>query len=194
MAEYQATLKSYEEKLLDNTSQLARLTTQIQNLANAIYAKGGGGSSSSGGSGGGGNSSSSNDFYKKNNLVGYGSTIIGQGGHVEINGGKSNITFTLTPATGGQVTSATGFASGIKGTLLGVVTTSSPGASFTLAKVNFYVSGVVDGDNIAAYQYQNNKWVQIPVVEVRKDHVVVNMSQHGTIAFIRVPVMAYVTK
>ena len=197
MTEYEDALESYEEQLYVNTAQLASLTTQVQNLANAINAGGGkssGSSGSSGGSGGGGGSSSSaNDFYKRNNIIGYGSTIVGQGGHVEINGGKSNVTFVLTPATGGQLTAATGFSAGLGGELLNVVTTSSPGASFKTAKVNFYVSGVSAGDNIAVYQLQGSKWVQLPVVETRKDHVIVNMTRHGTVAFIRVPVLAYAT-
>ena len=197
MTEYEDALESYEEQLYVNTAQLASLTTQVQNLANAINAGGGkssGSSGSSGGSGGGGGSSSSaNDFYKRNNIIGYGSTIVGQGGHVEINGGKSNVTFVLTPATGGQLTAATNFSSGLGGELLNVVTTSSPGASFKTAKVNFYVSGVSAGDNIAVYQLQGSKWVQLPVVETRKDHVIVNMTRHGTVAFIRVPVLAYAT-
>lgn len=197
MTEYEDALESYEEQLYVNTAQLASLTTQVQNLANAINAGGGkssGSSGSSGGSGGGGGSSSSaNDFYKRNNIIGYGSTIVGQGGHVEINGGKSNVTFVLTPATGGQLTAATGFSAGLGGELLNVVNTSSPGASFKTAKVNFYVSGVSAGDNIAVYQLQGSKWVQLPVVETRKDHVIVNMTRHGTVAFIRVPVLAYAT-
>ena len=197
MTEYEDALESYEEQLYVNTAQLASLTTQVQNLANAINAGGGkssGSSGSSGGSGGGGGSSSSaNDFYKRNNIIGYGSTIVGQGGHVEINGGKSNVTFVLTPATGGQLTAATGFSAGLGGELLNVVNTSSPGASFKTAKVNFYVSGVNAGDNIAVYQLQGSKWVQLPVVETRKDHVIVNMTRHGTVAFIRVPVLAYAT-
>ncbi len=198
MTEYEDALESYEEQLYVNTAQLASLTTQVQNLANAINAGGGkssGSSGSSGGSGGGGggSSSSANDFYKRNNIIGYGSTIVGQGGHVEINGGKSNVTFVLTPATGGQLTAATNFSSGLGGELLSVVTTSSPGASFKTAKVNFYVSGVSAGDNIAVYQLQGSKWVQLPVVETRKDHVIVNMTRHGTVAFIRVPVLAYAT-
>ena len=197
MTEYEDALESYEEQLYVNTAQLASLTTQVQNLANAINAgsgKSSGSSGSSGGSGGGGGSSSSaNDFYKRNNIIGYGSTIVGQGGHVEINGGKSNVTFVLTPATGGQLTAATGFSAGLGGELLNVVNTSSPGASFKTAKVNFYVSGVNVGDNIAVYQLQGSKWVQLPVVETRKDHVIVNMTRHGTVAFIRVPVLAYAT-
>lgn len=196
MTEYEDALESYEEQLYVNTAQLASLTTQVQNLANAISASGSKSSKSSGssgGSGGGGSSSSANDFYKRNNIVGYGSTIVGQGGHVEINGGKSNVTFVLTPATGGQLTAATNFSSGLGGELLNVVTTSSPGASFKTAKVNFYVSGVSAGDNIAVYQLQGSKWVQLQVVETRKDHVIVNMTRHGTVAFIRVPVLAYAT-
>ena len=196
MSEYEEALESYEEQLYVNTAQLASLTTQVKNLANAISAsssKSSKSSGSSGGSGGGGSSSSANDFYKRNNIVGYGSNIVGQGGHVEINGGKSNVTFVLTPATGGQLTAATNFSAGLGGALLNVVTTSSPGASFKTAKVNFYVSGVNTGDNIAVYQLQGSKWVQLPVVETRKDHVIVNMTRHGTVAFIRVPVLAYAT-
>lgn len=198
MEEYEKALTEYEEELYVNTAQLAKLTTEVQNLANAINAGGGKSSGSSGksggsGGGGGGSSSSANDFYKRNNIIGYGSTIVGQGGHVEINGGKSNVTFVLTPATGGQLTAATGFSAGLGGALLNVVNTSSPGASFKTAKVNFYVSGVNAGDNIAVYQLQGNKWVQLPVVETRKDHVIVNMTRHGTVAFIRVPVLAYAT-
>ena len=198
MEEYEVILEGYEEQLQSSTAQLALLTTQVQNLANAISASGSKGSKSSGSSGGsggsgGGSSSSANDFYKRNNIVGYGSTIVGQGGHVEINGGKSSVTFVLTPATGGQLTSATSLAASVGGTLLNVVTTSSPGASFKTAKVNFYVSGVSVGDNIAVYQLQGSKWVQLQVSEIRKEHVIVNMSQHGTVAFIRVPVMASAT-
>ena len=190
--EWEKMQKNQEE----NNKTIAELTKQIQSLTNAVRA-GQNNNNNKSSSGGGGSrtssSSSANEFYKRNNIVGYGSNIVGQGGHVEINGGKSNVTFVLTPATGGQLTAATTLASNVGGTLLNVVTTSSPGASFTTAKVNFYVSGVVVGDNIAVYQIQNNQWVQLPTAEIRKDHVVVNMTKHGTIAFVRVPVLASVT-
>lgn len=191
--EWEKMQKNQEE----NNKTIAELTKQIQSLTNAVRAGQNNNNNNNKSSSGGGSrkssGSSANEFYKRNNIVGYGSNIVGQGGHVEINGGKSNVTFVLTPATNGQLTSATTLAANVGGSLLNVVTTSSPGASFTSAKVNFYVSGVVVGDNIAVYQIQNNQWVQLPTAEIRKDHVVVNMTKHGTIAFVRVPVLASVT-
>ncbi|SDA47881.1 hypothetical protein SAMN02910275_00700 [Butyrivibrio sp. INlla18] len=190
--EWEKMQKNQEE----NNKTIAELTKQIQSLTNAVRAgqnNNNNNKSSSGGESRPSSRASANEFYKRNNAVGYGSNTVAQGGHVEINGGKSNVTFVLTPATGGQLTAATTLASNVGGTLLNVVTTSSPGASFTSAKVNFYVSGVVVGDNIAVYQIQNNQWVQLPTAEIRKDHVVVNMTKHGTIAFVRVPVLASVT-
>ena len=112
---------------------------------------------------------------------------------MEINGGRSNVTFKIAGANGGQVTQANSLAGSLGGSLIACITTSSPGASFSSAKVNFYLAGVQAGDNIAVYQIQGNNWVQLPTAEIRKDHVVVNMTRHGTLAFIRVPVLAAVT-
>ena len=136
--------------------------------------------------------SSQNAMLSRNNAVSYGGNIVGQGGHVEINGGKSNVTFTVGVPDGGTMSSANSLAANLKGTLLNCVTVSTT-AGFRTAKVNFYVSGVTNGDNIAVYQVQNNKWVQLPTAEIRQDHVVVNMTRTGTIAFIRVPVLASIT-
>ena len=91
------------------------------------------------------------------------------------------------------MTSATSLAAQVGGSLVNCINTSSPGVSFANAKVNFFVSGVQAGDNIAVYQSQNGKWVQIPVLEIRQDHVVVNLTRHGTLAFVRVPALATIT-
>ena len=128
----------------------------------------------------------------RNNAVSFNGNIIGQGGHVEINGGRSNVTFILGVPDGGTLTSANTLAGSVRGGLINCVTVSSA-VGFRTARVNFYMPGVVAGDTIAVYQLQNGKWVQLPTAEIRKDHVVVDMTRYGTLAFIRVPVLAAVT-
>lgn len=128
----------------------------------------------------------------RNNAVSYGNNVISQGGHVEINGGKSNVTISIGAPDSGTVSQANSLATNLKGTLLNCVTMSSP-VAFNTAKVNFYMPGVVTNDNIAVYQIQNSKWVQVPTAEIRQDHVVVNLTKSGTLAFVRVPVLATVT-
>ena len=109
---------------------------------------------------------------------------------VVINGCKSNATFMVSGVDGGTLTSAKNQAKNVGGSLVTCIETSAPGVVFKSAQVNFYVGGVTDGDNIAVYQLQNGKWVQLSVAEIRKDQVVVNMTQHGKLAFVRVPALA----
>lgn len=161
--------------------QIEDLLAQIESLKNALTA---------GGDYRGGSSAQQNAAYAQNNLINYGGFIIGQGGHVEINGGRSNVTFRISMPNSSQITSANQLAASVGGAVISCVNTSSPGATFATAKVNFYLSGVQTGDNIAVYQLQGKNWVQLPTPEIRKDHVVVNMTQHGTLAFIKVPVLA----
>lgn len=172
--------------------EIEDLTKQIQSLTRAVNA------SNSKGSGGGGGGSSRqqpnrSDVYTRNNAVAYGGNVVAQGGKVEINGGRSNVTFVVKAPAGGVYTSASSLAASLGGTLLNCINTSSPGVAFVTAKVNFYISGVGDNDNIAVYQMQRGSWVQLPTAEIRRDHVVVNMTQHGDLAFIRVPVLATAT-
>ncbi len=144
-------------------------------------------------SSGGGGGRSSAPSSSSGNYVNFGGTVTYQGGKIEINGGRSNVTFTIKAPSSGVSTSAGTLATQLGGSLLSCISTSSPGVGFRTAKVNFYVSGVQDGDNIAVYQNQGGSWVQLPTAEIRKDHVVVNMTKHGDLAFIRVPVLAAVT-
>ena len=185
------TPKEIMEKLEELEKENAELRKSISDLTKAVQArnKGGGGSSNSGGSG-----SSSTTPSGGSNYVNFGGNITYQGGKIEINGGRSNVTFTIKAPASGTVSSAASLAGKVGGSLVSCIETSSPGVAFSTAKVNFYVSGVQAGENIAVYQNQNGTWVQLPVVEIRKDHVVVNMSRHGSIAFIRVPVMASITQ
>ena len=127
----------------------------------------------------------------KNNAVGNGNGgYVAQGGHVQINGGKSNVTFTLAAPSTGVLNSANKQASSVGGTLLHCVTTSSPGVSFKSAVVNFTVTGVTANDTIAVYQLQGNTWVQVLVSSITDNHVTVNLTQHGPLAFVRVAAVA----
>ena len=178
------------EAIKELEDKIDKLTDKINKLTKAVQASNKGG-------GGGGKSPSPAEpisaLLKRNNAVSYGGNTVAQGGHVEINGGKSNVTFVINPASGGVISSANGLAAGLGGTLINCFVTSSPGVAFSSAKCNFFCSGVNAGDNIAVYQQQKSGWVQLTVAEIRKDHVVVHMSGHGPIAFIRVPALAQVT-
>lgn len=170
--------------------EIDQLTGQIKKLTKAVQA------ANKGGGGGGGTPSPSEPrsaILRRNNAVAYYGNTVAQGGHVEINGNKSNVTFVLTVPNSGIISSANQLAGSLGGVLINCVQTSSPGVAFSSAKCNFYCSGVNAGDNIAVYQQQKKGWVQLSVAEIRKDHVVVNMSGHGPVAFIRVPALAAVT-
>ena len=179
-------IEEIKREIEEMSKQIADLTRAVKAKQTIVINNGGGGSSG----GGGGRPSAP---AANNNIVSYGSNIVYQGGKIEINGGRSNVTFTITAPNGGAMTSATSLAAQVGGSLVNCVNTSSPGVSFANAKVNFFVSGVQAGDNIAVYQSQNGKWVQIPVLEIRQDHVVVNLTRHGTLAFVRVPALATIT-
>lgn len=115
-------------------------------------------------------------------------TPMGQGGHVIINGAPSNVTFFLLKPTAAIVAQAKTQASALGGKVLNVVTTTSQVVGkFSTAKVNFYAKGVKAGQLIKVYQLVNGEWVELTVAEIREDHVVVDMTSHGTLAFIEVP-------
>lgn len=111
----------------------------------------------------------------------------GQGGHVIINGAPSNVTFFLTKANAATVKDAKAQATELGGKVLSVFGTKAVVGKFESAQVNFYMKGVKAGQNIKVYQKVNGAWVEVKVVEIREDHVVVDMTSHGTLAFIEVP-------
>ncbi len=182
------------KELEEVKAQNAQLSRQIAALAEAVKASNLKlNSLNSGGGSGSGNNTPSTPPSSSNNVVNYGGTVTYQGGKVEINGGKSNVTFNISAPSSAVSQSAASLAKQLSGSLLSCISTSSPGVGFRTAKVNFFVSGVTNGDNIAVYQNQNGTWVQLPVSEIRQDHVVVNITRHGDIAFVRVPVLASLT-
>ena len=113
-------------------------------------------------------------------------TPVGQGGHVIINGAPSNQTFSVLKPYYAYVTYAKTLANGLGGKVLNVATIKAS-VSFNTATVNFYAKGVKAGQNIKVYQYVNGSWVEVEVTEIRDDHVVVNMTSLGTLAFIELP-------
>lgn len=115
-------------------------------------------------------------------------TPMGQGGHVIINGAPSNVTFFLMKPVAANVALAKSQAAALGGKVLNVVTTTSQVVGkFSTAQVNFYAKGVKAGQLIKVYQLVNGEWVELTVTEIREDHVVVNLTSHGTLAFIEVP-------
>ncbi len=187
-AELEAQKKAYEKLEQANKTQSAQISALIEAVKATANSKQSAPAPSRGSSG----PDYRNQQLIRNNAVSFNGNIIGQGGHVEINGGRSNVTFVLGVPDGGTLTSANTLAGSVKGGLINCVTVSST-VGFRTARVNFYMPGVVAGDTIAVYQLQNGKWVQLPTAEIRKDHVVVDMTRYGTLAFIRVPVLAAVT-
>lgn len=113
-------------------------------------------------------------------------TPIAQGGHVIINGAPSNQTFAVLKPALANVNSAKAFAGSLGGKVLTVAQIKAS-VSFNTATVNFYMPGVKAGQNIAVYQLVKGQWVALTVAEIRADHVVVNMTSLGTLAFIEVP-------
>ncbi|MDE6405322.1 MAG: hypothetical protein K2M20_06695 [Lachnospiraceae bacterium] len=112
---------------------------------------------------------------------------IGQGGHVIINGAPSNQVFSVLKPALVNVNSAKIFAASLGGRLLTVGRISASVNGFQTARVNFYMKGVTAGQNIKVFQTVGGQWLEVDVVEIRADHVVVDMTGLGTLAFIEVP-------
>lgn len=111
---------------------------------------------------------------------------ISQGGNVIINGAPSNQTFSVLKPSDGALSVAKTYASNLGGALLNVVEVNAS-VSFDTATVNFYMPGVTSTSNIKVVQWANGQWNDVSVAEVRADHVVVNMTSLGTLAFVETP-------
>lgn len=112
---------------------------------------------------------------------------IGQGGHVILNGAPSNQVFSVLKPALVNVNSAKTFAASLGGRVLTVGRISASVNGFQTARVNFYMKGVTAGQNIKVFQIVGGRWLEVDVVEIRADHVVVDMTGLGTLAFIEVP-------
>lgn len=112
---------------------------------------------------------------------------LGQGGKIVINGVVTNMTATLAKADKAAVAGANAQAAALGGRLLNVVKISFPGANYNTATINFYLKGLPADAKVAVKQLVNGVWVDVEVVEVRADHVVLNLTNMGAIAFVQIP-------
>lgn len=127
-------------------------------------------------------SMSAGEFY--NNVVtstpGIENAItVGQGGNLVVNGEETNMTATISKVTNRAYVDSIRIEK--EGTVLNVVDVQFPAVEAT---INFYTPGVTDDAVIEAYQYNKGLWVDLEVVEVRADHVVLNMQGNGVVAFV----------
>lgn len=114
-------------------------------------------------------------------------TPLAQGGHVILNGAPSNVTFIVGKPAATAVKAAKEQATTLGGKVLNVVSVKSSIGKFATARVNYYMKGVKAGQLIKVYQLVNGSWVELTVAEIREDHVVVDMTSLGTLAFVEVP-------
>ena len=112
---------------------------------------------------------------------------VGQGGKIIINGVATNLSATLAKVNKTVAADAVNQASALGGTLLNVLAVNIPGANYNVATINFYLKGLADGAKVAAKQYVNGTWIDVEIVEVRADHVVLNLTGSGAVAFVALP-------
>ncbi|MCM1386245.1 MAG: hypothetical protein NC231_02870 [Bacillus sp. (in: Bacteria)] len=115
-------------------------------------------------------------------------TPLGQGGHVIINGAPSNQVFSVLKPEREAVTSAKAYADTLGGKVLNVAKINASIQKFNTATVNFYLKGIMAGQNVKVYQLINGVWVELTISELRQDHVVVDMTSLGTLAFVELPI------
>lgn len=113
---------------------------------------------------------------------------VSQGGNVIINGAPSSQTFSVLKVLSGHTESAKAHAASVGGKVLNVARIDAS-VYFDTATVNFYMPGVKTGQNIQVYQYDytSGQWTGVAVAEVREDHVVVDMTSLGVLAFVEIP-------
>lgn len=113
---------------------------------------------------------------------------VAQGGQVIIDGKETNVTFILQKPELSRVYSAKDYAAALGGTLLNAVKIDTH-VGFGVANVNFYMPGITGGENIHVYQYNesSSSWKELNVTEKRADHVAVDMTSTGVLAFIVTP-------
>lgn len=114
-------------------------------------------------------------------------TPLAQGGHIILNGAPSNVTFNLGKPAAAAVKAAKEQAAALGGKVLNVVEVKSSIGKFSTARVNYYMKGIKAGQVVKVYQLVNGSWVELTVAEIREDHVVVDMTSLGTLAFVEIP-------
>ena len=113
---------------------------------------------------------------------------VAQGGKVVIDGEETNVTLNLGKPELSRVNSAREYAASINSKVLNAVKIKTH-VAFEVANVNFYMPGITGTENIHVFQYDkaSDSWVELNVTEVREDHVVVDLTKTGVVAFIQEP-------
>lgn len=113
---------------------------------------------------------------------------VAQGGNVILDGKETNVTFPVLKPELSRVYSAKDYAAALGGAVLNVVKIDTH-VSFDIANVNFYMPGITGEENIHVYTYSDstNTWTELTITEKRADHIVVNMTGTGVLAFIVTP-------
>lgn len=104
---------------------------------------------------------------------------VGQGGNLIVDGQVTNMSATISKVTNRAYVDSVRIEQ--EGRVLNVVDVSYPAVNAT---INFYMPGITGAENIVALQYSAGTWVNVEVVEVRADHVTLNMKGNGVVAFI----------
>lgn len=113
-------------------------------------------------------------------------TPVAQGGDVIINGQPSNQTFSVNKPLPAHIDAAKAQAVAVGGRVMNCVDVDA-GVYFDVATVNFYTPGITGAENVQVYHFTSGQWVSLNVAEVREDHVIVDMTAPGVLAFIEVP-------
>lgn len=115
-------------------------------------------------------------------------TPVAQGGKVILDGKQTNVTFPVLKPELSRVYSAKDYAASLGGSVLNVVKIETH-VGFGVANVNFYMPGITGAENIHVYAYSEstNTWSKLNVTEKRADHVAVDMTGTGVLAFIVTP-------
>ncbi len=104
---------------------------------------------------------------------------VGQGGNLIVDGQVTNMSATITKVTNRAYVDSVRIEQ--EGRVLNVVDVSYPAVNAT---INFYMPGITGEEDIVALQYNAGTWVNIEVAEIRADHVTLNMTGNGVVAFI----------
>lgn len=110
-------------------------------------------------------------------------TPVAQGGNVILDGVETNATFSVDKPMSNFVKIAESMAASEGRVVLNVVDVKFA-MPFKNATVNFYTPGVESGQDIQALLYTDGEWADQEVEEIREDHVVVNMTDTGVLAFV----------
>lgn len=112
---------------------------------------------------------------------------VGQGGKILINGVATNLSATLSKVNAATVADSKAQATALGGELFNVMNVTFPAVNFTTATVNFYVKDLLAGTKVVVKQLVNGVWVDVEVTEIRADHVVLNLTSAGPLAFVKLP-------